>query len=289
MNSKSLKAHPSTKTLPSSSDDSIHSSTKLTKLDILIINNGWNDNNERLTTGIGYNAGIYKELHEKAAAKYQLFDKVINFSIIILSVFLSTNAIIDLVNDINTGSYLKKIVVFIVTLLTVSNNFLKYKELALRHKSSASKFNKIYNDIRSTLTIYKKDRYNAVKYIQSIMKQYDQLEVNSPEIPNGLLNAMDKKIKLSQNRDLQMPNDRTRQIEVVVDHPNDILVNNPSNNFKINNKQNIREIRHEFGVDGDMSEHDNITKNDIRQARNTASKRSQYEYERMLNMRTDSI
>ena len=269
----------------------------LNKLDILIINNGWNDKNEKLIVGLGYNAGIYKQLHEQTASKYNYYNKILTLSLLIFSVFLSADSIINLLN----GSVLiivQKIIIFIIAIISIFNNFLKYGELATEHIHSASSFNIIYNNIRNTMCIYRKDRQNALQYIQDIMKQYDYLEINSPQVPNSLIQKMDKKIKTNikyQNSNITMPTDQFREIEVngSIDKTTYRSLDNSEkglSDFKINNMANIEKIYQCFAINGDLSEHDNITINDIQQSKILDSKiesnfaKYHFEHSRLSNM-----
>lgn len=238
-------------------DDIDNEDNENIELNLLMINQGWNEQNERLIVGVGYNAGIYKELHQDAASRFSIYDNILNFSIILLSVFLSTNSILNLTSDSGTSSYIKNIVVFVITILTVSNNFLKYQQLSLEHKQASTEFNQIYNDIRNTMCIYRKDRTNAVKYIQMMMKKYDQLEVKSPRIPNNLLVKMDKKIKEDaklEKANIKMPNDKLQEIEIVIDKPAESkstvqeATYNDNDNFRVGNKQNLKDMQKIFGV-----------------------------------------
>lgn len=233
---------------------------KLNKVDILVLNNGWNDKNEKLIVSIGYSSNIYKSLHEKTSKKYLFYDKLINLPLLILSVFLSTNAIADFL-DTNYIIF-RKILIFIITLLTVINTFLNYSPLATKHLYSASSFNLIYNDIRNTMCIYRKDRENAIKYIQKIMKEYDHLEISSPTIPDRLIKTMSKKIQDNKDyleKNIIMPTNNLPDIEIIVE--------DSINKFKINNNQNLKDIHDCFKIDGELCESDNITFNDLNESR----------------------
>lgn len=235
-------------------------SVRLNKVDILILNNGWNDKNEKLIVSIGYSSNIYKNLHEKTAIRYNFYDKLINLPLLMLSVFLSTNAIAEFLDT--NYIIIRRLTVFIVTVFSVLNTFLKYAELSTKHSYAAGTFNNVYNDIRNTMCIYRKDRQNAVKYIQTIMKEYDHLEVSSPEIPKSFIKKMRKKTTTQKeylNENVVMPTDEFQEIQIIVEKDSD--------KFKINNTQNLKEIHDCFKIDGELCENDNITFDDIHQSR----------------------
>lgn len=269
--------------------------TKLTKLDVLLFNNGWNDKNEKLVVGLGYNCGIYKQLHEQAAKKYKTYNKIINLSLLIFSIFLTTDSILTLLQG-EILIIIQKIFIFIIAIISVLNNFLKFSELSIQHAHSASSFNLIYNEIRNMMCIYRKDRYNAVKYIQDIMKEYDHLEISSPEIPENLIKKMEDKIK-KENSNIQMPTNQFREIEIVIDKPQDLdniemqQMNIKENNakklsptkFRINNMQNLTQIRDCFKIDGELSENDDITIHELNNfKKNGLRLQTQYEMNRFM-------
>ena len=255
---------------------------RLNKLDILILNKGWNDKNEKLIVGIGYNSGIYKQLHDQSHKRYIFYNKMLSLLLILLSAILTTNTIVDFFNSFDK---IRKILAFTLTVLAIINNFLNFGEIAQDHIHSASSFNIIYNDIRNMMCLYRKDRYNAVKYIQSIIKQYDQLELKSPEIPSSLISKMEKRIKsdsMLQYHNITLPQTQFHEIEILVDKPGDTdneKNKESDNNFKINNMQNIHQIHNCFKIDGELSENDNITMNDIHQQSKKHGLHLQTQYE----------
>ena len=255
---------------------------RLNKLDILILNKGWNDKNEKLIVGIGYNSGIYKQLHDQSHKRYIFYNKMLSLLLILLSAILTTNTVADFFNAFDI---VRKILAFSLTVLAIINNFLNFGEIAQDHIHSASSFNIIYNDIRNMMCLYRKDRYNAVKYIQSIIKQYDQLELKSPEIPSSLISKMEKRIKsdsMLQYHNITLPQTQFHEIEILVDKPGDTdneKNKESDNNFKINNMQNIHQIHNCFKIDGELSENDNITMNDIHQQSKKHGLHLQTQYE----------
>lgn len=258
---------------------------KLNKLDILVLNNGWNSKNEKLIVDIGYNAGIYKQLHEQTAKRYNYYHKILSLSLLIFSIFLSADSILNLLNSYIL-TIIQKIIIFIIAIISILNNFLKYGENAKDHAQSAGLFNVVYNDIRNTMCIYRKDRYNAVKYIQTIIKQYDHLEVNAPEVPSSLIKKMEIKIKNDTKlKNINMPN-QFQEIEIMIDGSTGSQGDEAK--FKINNMQNIHQIHDCFKIDGDLSENDNITINDINvYKKNGLNLHTQYEMNRFMNTNED--
>ena len=287
-----------TTTIPDVATEPDNTSHILNKLDILMLNNGWNDKNEKLIVGIGYNCGIYKQLHEQSSKYYKKLNKGISLSLLVLSVFLTTDSIINLLKD-DVLIIIQKTIIFIVAIISIMNNFLKYGELSEQHLYAANSFNIIYNDVRNMMCIYKKDRINAIKYMQQTIKEYDHLEISSPEIPERFIKKMEKKIKTDDKyKDISMPINQFREIEVIIDKMdnNDIQMNTfnsqntdnkesdkLSNKFRINNMQNIQQIHECFKIDGELSENDNITIADVEHyRRNGIELQTQYEFNRFM-------
>ncbi len=284
----------------------------LNKLDILVLNNGWNDKNEKLIVTIGYNCGIYKQLHEQSSRYYKKLNKIINLSLLIFSIFLTTDSIINLLKD-DILIIVQKIIIFIVALISIINNFLKLGELSEQHLQASNSFNIIYNDIRNMMCIYRKDRFNAIKYIQQTLKEYDHLEISSPEIPPRFITSIENKIKQDDKyKHITMPTNSFREIEVIVDKNDDIEKNQSKNSyemktfklnpfklqsktekhpeneqaskkFRINNMQNLEDIHQCFKIDGDLSENDNITLSELQYyKKNGLDLQTQYEFNRFM-------
>ena len=256
------------------------------KLNILLFNNGWNDKNEKLIIGIGYNSHVYKKLHKTTASFYKRVNKGLNLSILILSIFLTTDSIINLLQD-DISLIIQKLILFIVTIISIVNSFLKYGELSEQHLQAANSFSLVYNDIRNVMCIYRKDRMNAVKYIQKIIKEYDSLEISSPEIPSRYIKDMENRIKKENINGISLNN--FREIEVVINNDsNDYIKDEESsikvkNKFKINNMQNLEEIHDCFKINGELSENDNITQADIENyKKNNIDLQTQYEFNRIM-------
>jgi hypothetical protein len=251
----------------------------LNKLEILALNNGWNDKNEKLIVEIGYNCSIYKTLHKETSTYYKRSHKIINITLLVLSVFLTTDSILNVLRD-DIVIIIQRIVFFFITIISILNNFLKFAESSEQHLQAANFYNMMYNDIRNTLCIYRKDRINAVSYIKEILKEYDQLEISSPDVKDTFIKKIEKKIKNDDKyKDFIMPNNPLKEIEIAIDQPENT---EEKNNFQINNMQNIVQIHDCFKIDGDLSETDNITVSDVNNQKKMLDLQVQYEYNRFL-------
>lgn len=182
------------------------------KLNLMSFNNSWNDNNEKMIVSLGENAASYKWMHEKCASKYLFYNKVMNVTLTVFNTGLSAQT---LVSENNQAVVIaSKVFIYLVTLLSVLMNFLKYQDLAAKHTQAASKFGQLYHDIQQQMCLYRKDRKEAVGYIQEILKLYDSLIVGGPEILDSVLSEFKAVFK---NAEISVPEiaDRIRRIDII--------------------------------------------------------------------------
>lgn len=267
--------------------DKSTSTERLGKLDILALNNGWNANNEKFIVSIGENAASYKYMHEKVAARYVIYDRIIKIFITILTVIITAEYYIAIFQTNQILTIIQAVITTILAVMSLIYNFLNYVELSKDHANTASLFGVLYHDIRNIMCLYRKDRPNAVRYIQRAIKEYDHLEVNGPNIPDWQLSDFQKKF---EKANISMPDvtDRIQKIEIISEPGNNNLnpvVNTEPNktNFKINNTNNLTQIQECFKIDGDLSENDNLTYSDLIKRKENLNKQSDYEMNRFMS------
>lgn len=256
-----------------------------TKLDLLVINNGWNDKNEILIVSIGENAAAYKWMHEKSNSKFTSYDKLLNIIIIIFNTILTTQTFITI--ESNAIEISKKIFIYIVTLLAVVNNFLQYKELSINHLNAIGEFSELYHDIQQQMCMYRKDRDNASRYIKSIIKTYDALIVSSPDIPDSILTEFKKKFK---NSDIEMPDisNKIQKIEIITQPSNIFTTTGIDQNIQKTPIHELNEIlpkdtfiKNSLKINGDLTEND-IPSLSIMMKKKALNANSDYEYDRLF-------
>jgi len=204
---------------------------KVSKFDILLINKGWNSENEKLLLIYGQSSTYYKLAHEKASSKYELYNKIFSLSLVIINGSLSTYTSF---ND-NKTQIIQRLLIYVVTLISVVNNFLKFQELSSNHKNSAKRYSKLSHDIEQQTCLYKKDRPNALKYIKEISTKLDLYNSSSPLIPNSISKELRKNGIIIQN--LQKVNKCTEENNKLTN------INNTSENNENNvNNENILPI-----------------------------------------------
>lgn len=222
------------------------------KVEIINLFNGWNDKNERIIISIGENASSYKWLHEKSAKYYNYINKILNILLIIFSTSLSAESFIPSNNTtLKTNiEIVRKIFVYIITIISVVQNFLKYEKLSNEHLQFAKKFSTIYHSIQQEMCMYRRHRKNATKYLSDILKQYDSLVIDGPTINNIILDNYKKTFKT----DLPDITDK-QKIEIITENNNnnDTPINILSSKSLNCNLDDIQKI---FQIHGDISDND---------------------------------
>lgn len=203
-----------------------HTHVKLRNMEV---NKSWNDNNEKLIVSVGENAVSYKWMHEKNAAHCSLINKVLQLIMIVLNTSLSAQTLIP--GDRTPSdvvSIVSQVIIYIVTVLSVVINFLKFEDLAAKHASYALKFSKLYHDIQQEMSLYRKDRQPAVEFVKNKLKELDDLVVAAPSIDERILTRFKKTF---ENSDIAVPTlaDRITKIEVLPSKEPTNLVSNTNN------------------------------------------------------------
>jgi hypothetical protein len=212
-------------------DDVLH------KADLMKLNNGWNDKNERIIISVGENAASYKWMHEKCANYHKFIYKLLNILLIILStsltvetIFPSNNQCKDFVVEI-----VRSTIVYIVNVLSVLQTFFKSKEVAEKHLVSANAYSIMYHDIQQQMCMFRRDRVNATKYVSECLKQYDTLVIKSPDISSRILMKFKNTF---MNSDIALPEiaDKIQKIEIITEDA--IQANNLKNLSNLDNNNN---------------------------------------------------
>jgi hypothetical protein len=298
-----------TSTFPTKSskteDNQIPSEDVLHKAEIMALNNGWNDKNEQIIISIGENSASYKWMHEKCAGYHKFVHKFTSILLIILSTVLSAETIIP--NNVQCNSdftldIIRRVFVYMVTVLSVIQNFLKFEETSGKHLIAVGAFSNLYHDIQQQMCMFRRDRINATRYVSDCLKQYDSLIINNPDISSRIL----KKFKNTfNNTGISLPDiaDKIQKIEIItednvnghtdVSKPKPTQEHNKQKNKGINNNTNnnqsnmcnLAQIHNAFQIHGDISDKDleNINSTELKSLRERfIDTKSNYEYQRFL-------
>lgn len=281
----------------------------LHKTDLILLNNGWNDKNEKLIISIGENAASYKWMHEKSSNFYKIQSSLINIIIIILAVILTTETVLpqSYLDNNNVIFITKQVLTYIITILSIMQNFLKSEQKSEKHLNASLLFNDLYHDIQKQMCMYRRDRVNATTYVSENLKKYDSLVINNPEIVGYII----KKFKTTfKNSNIALPDiaDKIQKIEIITEDPkyNNKNHNRIKNMFTTNNiidtstidksidtvtYNNLSKIHNAFQIHGDISDRDlqNVNPIELKELRNKfIQNKSNYEYQRFLEHSKES-
>lgn len=229
------------------------------KIDKLLLTNGWNDKNEKLIVLIGENAATYKYMHNNVSNRYFLYDNILKFTIAILTIIISADSFIYTYTITQSYSDVEKIIKFMTAFLSLTYNFLNYQKLAEKHLQNANSYGELYSNIRNIMCLYKKDRPNVNNFLQTNIKNYDNLEINSCKIPMLEFYLLKRKDRLAANNIII----NLRKINILNEESPSEKIEIENDNFEMNNKNNLSTIKNLYSIKGDINEDDDITYNDI--------------------------
>ena len=240
----------------------------LHKVDLMNLNNGWNEKNENIIISIGENAASYKWMHEQSANYKRLQYNVMSITLIILSSALTAETIF-IGNTEYTLDIIKRVFIYIVNVLTVLQTFLKSEENREKHSTAALAFSNLYHDIQQQMCMFRRDRTNATKYVGDCLKHYDSLIINSPDISLYVLKQF-KSVFGTSNISVPDIADRIQKIEIIneevpvsdsikthkiqnVNHDNqDVKITNDINNIESDKRNaNIESDKRNANIESD--------------------------------------
>jgi hypothetical protein len=182
----------------SDNDNNNNDNVDTINIDTFLLNNGWNDHNERLIVSIGETAAGYKWMHLQCTQRYNLLNKIINISLILLTTALSAQTAIGN-NDKCSLNLSQQILTYVITGLTVLNNFLNFEKKSINHLTAENSYSELYHDIQQQMCYFRKDRPPAAKYVSSKFKKFDHLTLINPNIDKDIIDKFNKTTKKQFN------------------------------------------------------------------------------------------
>jgi hypothetical protein len=257
----------------------------LQKLDLININNGWNDNNEKIIISIGENCASYKWMHENCAMYHKCINMLINLLSIIFTSFLTAETfVIDSVSNDNI-IIVRKTITYLLSVISLLQNFLNSEMLNIKHIHASNEFSKLYHDIQQQTCRFRRERKYATKYVSECLKHYDSLVVNNPDINNIILYKFKKTFG---NHNVPSIEDRFNKIEIITEQTcqtyqtkknDDKLGVFDTKTFNLNN--NLSNINNIYKINGDISDND-LKKIDSIELKRFNEHKLRYEYNRFL-------
>jgi hypothetical protein len=238
------------------------------KIDLMNLNNGWNDKNEQLLISIGENAASYKWMHEASSNYHNSVYNIVSISLIVLSSLLSVQTLFpnETNNDVNGLVIAKQVVLYIVTILSFLQSFLNSQVLSQKHFFASGLFSELYHDIQEQMCMFRKDRINAKQHVSLCLKKYDSLVVNNPDI-NWYISKRFQKTFGGNGISLPSIIDKVQKIQIVKEEngelSGDILYKgiqinqngaNPSKFTEGQCTSHLAEINNVFQINGDISD-----------------------------------
>lgn len=243
-------------------DDSLNDIRIKNKIDLMNVNNGWNDKNEQLLISIGENAASYKWMHEESSNYRNTLYNIISILLTVLSSLLSIQTLFpsDLCNDNGYNLIIviiKQIVLYIITILSFLQSFLNLQVLGQKHIVASGLFSELYHDIQEQMCMFRKDRENAKRYVSECLKKYDSLVVNNPDINSYIVKKFQRTFV---NTGISLPTiiDKIQKIQIITEEPNDNItklnIDEPKTISKPDNTCHLADINNIFQIRGDISD-----------------------------------
>ena len=159
----------------------------------------WQDSVENLLKVWGEQATVYRLLHYRSYYRFRYKTIAITIPVIILQ-SVCGSASIGLSSLFEASQqHLAQVGVGAVSLLTsmlvTVSNYLQYAELKQAHHHAMVAYGKLARDIRTTLSLYRKDRPDAGSYLATCKHLLDRLTEDSPTIPDDVSKHFKKKYR----------------------------------------------------------------------------------------------
>jgi len=155
----------------------------------LEFNNGWSLLIESYVTSISDKCKANRDKHEKSAIYYER--RFQWFSIMLIVVSFIVTGVTQI--PIGISSFFKYIILLLnlaLNVLATINKFLRYQDLATRHRLAKQKFLELHRNITEQQLVEPEYRQNGRFYIQWAGRTFDSIIKGSPHPPKAVLNQL---------------------------------------------------------------------------------------------------
>lgn len=227
------------------------------KADKLLLNNGWNNENEKIVMTIGENSIAYKILHETQSRRYTLYHNIHRIMLILLTSFLSLETINT--EDSETLRIVRDLITYLVSILTILGTFFLFEQKSEIHKTTSKKLSQLYNNIREQMATFRRDREHGSIYLKNVAKTYDSLVMEAPNLQESIIKTFKKKFDKS---DISLPDiaDNIQKIDIVSENQQ---INRTLDFSSPNTKHlaqhgicNLKSVHDAVQIHGDINDHD---------------------------------
>jgi len=185
----------------------------------------WTDTTEKLLVRWGDHASCHQWLHDQSHRKFKEKNYRFSIPIIILSTITGTLNVgmqslvpSEFMNLATIGVGTVNIFVGIITTL---QNFFQYAQLSEAHFNSSVGWSKLARNIVIELSIDRKFRKDADRFISQCRADYDRLLEQSPSIPSDIIGLFKQKFKKT---DLILPDILDNLTHITVYKPDDYFI-----------------------------------------------------------------
>lgn len=169
----------------------------------------WDSDIEKILNDQRVKCASYKWMHELQMKNILNKHKKINIltiSIVSLSATASTitnnDAIVTNNQYIVTLNLIYSILFYFTAFLNSLQQFLNYQKIAEQHRTAALRYNALHNNIKRMLVLDKENRHDAREYFNWANKEFDNINLNSPDISEQSINEFNKNFRDSNtNKD----------------------------------------------------------------------------------------
>lgn len=143
----------------------------------------WNEKLEQNAKNIGETSAVYKLLHLHSASRSMQIYNLLMIMGICLGPTTGILATIDTIlhPDENPTMGIITTLFGMISGITVAIiKFGKYEQTSVANKQAAARYNSIEHNIRRQLSLYRKDRVDAIRYMAWVEQKYEDLFIAAP-------------------------------------------------------------------------------------------------------------
>ncbi len=188
----------------------------------------WNHHIEEVVKDIGESSKAYKTMHNKEARNANdTYNRLMIAGII-------TGPLSGIISAIGSSINYTPITITQIVLGFLSGLFIailrfgKYDEVSNSNKSAAAKYASLESNIRRQLSLYRKDRFPAVSYLEWTETKYDDLISSAPLLSN---HVFEEYSLLAKENNWKIPDQYSDSIDINEDIEGDIESCKKESNF----------------------------------------------------------
>ena len=172
------------------------------------MDNNWHTSTERLLQRYGDESSLRESLHRKSFYAYKTRLSYFALPVIVLSVlsgsvqFMSKSyPAVENILVTCTGS-----VSILTAILSAVQSYLKLGESMSKHEAAEIAWQGLHNRIKHQLSLARKLREDAVKFLEQIQQEYSRLFELSPILDQEFISQVKASLRKKASPDLNIPN-----------------------------------------------------------------------------------